>query len=48
MNEIDPDRKAQSVHLPDGGYLATFQVMHELHCIVSLLSASHYRLTHIS
>jgi hypothetical protein len=38
MNIIDPERKAEAVHLSDGGYLSTFQVMHDLHCIVRLLS----------
>ncbi|KAF1822547.1 uncharacterized protein K489DRAFT_320844 [Dissoconium aciculare CBS 342.82] len=36
LDFLDPARKDSAVELPDGGYYATTQVMHELHCIVGL------------
>lgn len=30
-----PGREEQAIKLPDGGYLATMNAYHELHCIVS-------------
>ena len=32
-----PGREEETVALPDGGYLGTLNVFHELHCIVGLL-----------
>ena len=35
MAAIDPDRAADAIALPDGGYLGSLAVYHELHCLVS-------------
>ncbi|KAE8336292.1 hypothetical protein BDV24DRAFT_168432 [Aspergillus arachidicola] len=36
MKQIDPGRKDDAIELPDGGYFATLQVWHELHCVKHL------------
>ncbi|KAK4445306.1 hypothetical protein QBC34DRAFT_306978, partial [Podospora aff. communis PSN243] len=45
LDNLDPTRKFEGVKLPDGGYLGTLTVFHELHCVKHLrhfLYASHY------
>ncbi|KAK1753689.1 hypothetical protein QBC47DRAFT_347704 [Echria macrotheca] len=45
LEMIGPTRKDEGVKLPDGGYLGTLMVFHELHCVKHLrfyLYAAHY------
>lgn len=37
MDAISPDRKSQTVRLPDGGYFGMLHAYHELHCLVSVI-----------
>ena len=38
MAAIDPDRAADAIALPDGGYLGMLTVFHELHCLIKMIS----------
>ncbi|KAJ0123887.1 hypothetical protein J7T55_012358 [Diaporthe amygdali] len=45
IEAISPDRKYQTVQLPDGGYFGMLHAYHELHCLKHLrkyLYAEHY------
>lgn len=40
LDEIDPSQKLNAVKLPDGDYLGTLEVYHEIHCLVRITGCS--------